>query len=224
MTANSLKGLKAFVELFEEIQDEYASGKVTNGEVSNRALEIYGKIKTFDSASAFLDYVNPMSARELVEQTICLAVLIDTLQKAMQALRSVAVGKLAGFEDVSKLDFARVLLINAAGCLSTEINITDEEASLESMQSLIGGYIEVLMKLNLSNGSQIYFLVNEEGHLAMSPSVQTSRHGTIYGPILVHRVDDEGKTVSLTDEDVALLNLRLDESVSPPLLLVGEPT
>lgn len=74
---------------------------------------------------------------------------------------------------------------------------------LEYMQAIVGGYLE---GVSLGHGLCLY--CNEEGKLQGLLPNRVVRGDTIVGDFLVTRVDAEGETVSLTDEDIATLTAR----------------
>lgn len=73
------------------------------------------------------------------------------------------------------------------------------EDTLETYQSIVGGYIECFE----STPTDINFFCNEEGKLQHLPENVMSSHGdVICGTIFAVRVDDEGEFVSLTHKDL----------------------
>lgn len=73
--------------------------------------------------------------------------------------------------------------------------------SLESMQRLVGGFIECIQ---LQDGIDLW--CNEEGQLLDLPLIQDLVSGrVIAGDYFFARHDSEGNTISLTDEDCALI-------------------
>lgn len=84
------------------------------------------------------------------------------------------------------------------------------EHSLQNLQSFVGGYIEIphISKVLYQNG--IDMIINEEGKLVGLPTTAILTDGskvceTIQGNILFASHDDEGNTIGLSDEQVAVL-------------------
>lgn len=220
---NTIKAMLSFVALYEEIISEMEAESITNGELTERALALYNEVKDFDKAGEFSEWLNGRTERQLVTDVIDLSAFADSLKKAIGAFRSVAIGKLAGFPDAGRHNFGRCLVVLHNSIVEGEVDVTTEEGSLFSLQLQVGGYIESIMQIILQNGSRIFFVVNEEPDRSRPPTCQTTRHGALYGPVVVYRADEDGKAVGLMDEDIALLDLRLDKTFPIPLLLVGEP-
>lgn len=69
--------------------------------------------------------------------------------------------------------------------------------TLKGLQQLVGGYIE---PVDVEEYLSVY--VNEEGLLLDLPANRRVGRGTLHGPMVLSRIDREGETVSITDEDV----------------------
>ena len=68
--------------------------------------------------------------------------------------------------------------------------------TLETLQDMIGGYIEMH---SLSNG--LVLVMDEEGRLKGLPeNVRCVQYGTIVGTVFITAADDEGELISLTPE------------------------
>lgn len=68
--------------------------------------------------------------------------------------------------------------------------------TLEALQDMIGGYIEMH---SLSNG--LVLVMDEEGRLKGLPeNVRCVQYGTIVGTVFITAADDEGELISLTPE------------------------
>lgn len=85
--------------------------------------------------------------------------------------------------------------------------------SLESLQSFVGGYIEIL-PFGLNGEWSI--VLNEDGKFSdLEPNIRLEQDGKVYdvivGPVLVMKSDDEGNSVGLTESEarqaVSLLNM-----------------
>ena len=94
--------------------------------------------------------------------------------------------------------------------IGAPIEIHEEnELSLERLQSLVEGYIEPFTV------GELTWWVNEEGKLIDLPvncvvSANERLVDTLNGTIVIARYNDEGDAISLTDEDIEDLLLRLD--------------
>ena len=108
--------------------------------------------------------------------------------------------------------------------LSTDGHITREpfnaDKSLESLQSIVGGYIEAFP---LNGFDEFDFYCNEEGKLEGLPfnpiMLGVCDYDIICGNVAVCKHDDEGETLGLTDEECTrfcgrLLSYTGDNSVA----------
>lgn len=78
-----------------------------------------------------------------------------------------------------------------------EVLVINDE--LETLQSLVGGYIETLY---FSDG--LVAIVDEEGMLKDLP-IQFFRNMPLLGTIILTRLDEEGIMISLSDEEIKFL-------------------
>ena len=86
----------------------------------------------------------------------------------------------------------------------------DIDGSLESLQKIVGGYIELVYLFDELSKNKIDLYVNEEGKYLMPEKVniyvrfndESNDHETIVGPCLFASYDDNGNTVGLTDEQI----------------------
>jgi len=85
------------------------------------------------------------------------------------------------------------VVVKNPGQKATVMNIED---SLESLQHLVGGYIEML------SFKGIDFIVNEEGALTNLPFNTFINNTPILGTIIAVSHNDEGDTIGLTHEQV----------------------
>ena len=97
--------------------------------------------------------------------------------------------------------------IKGHGC---PLEILQVENSLETLQELVGGYIESVHVSKSLNGNYIDIIVNEEGRLlGLDVSAIIYAHDVIIadlcGPIIFTSHDETGETVSLTNEQIDYL-------------------
>lgn len=80
------------------------------------------------------------------------------------------------------------------------VEVREVENTLEALQSLVGGYIEVVRVGDVFGGA-LYYVVNEEGKLlGLKPNVHTW-HDVLCGPVVMLACDgDEFR--SLDDSEV----------------------
>ena len=81
--------------------------------------------------------------------------------------------------------------------------VEDVDNSLESMQKLVGGYIEMPYNPAFSKGLQI--VCNEEGKFAEDPkpNVYWGDYDVIFGDIVFVGINNEGEDISLTSNQIA---------------------
>jgi hypothetical protein len=72
------------------------------------------------------------------------------------------------------------------------------DADLESLQRLVGGYIECV-----SVGKGVDMFVNEEGLLIDLPLNKVVSGHTLVGTIVAISCDDEGESIGLNDEQLS---------------------
>lgn len=79
--------------------------------------------------------------------------------------------------------------------------------SIKAMQKIVGGYIQVVPHWPGSVSKKVTMMCNEEGKLrGLEPNFDIPGD-RIVGNILITRTDDEGETVSLTESDIARIEL-----------------
>ncbi|MDQ0976649.1 hypothetical protein QFZ31_006701 [Neobacillus niacini] len=102
----------------------------------------------------------------------------------------------------------RVIIANAG---EQEIHLVEKfEHSLEHLQAVVGGYIEAI-RVNDS----ITIWINEEGKLieGMKPNfylIDTNNKPVdiVLGDIIITGTDEEGETISLTDQEIEEIQSR----------------
>jgi hypothetical protein len=77
--------------------------------------------------------------------------------------------------------------------------VKEIENSLKAMQDIVGGYIE---SVGLEDEDYVSIICNEEGKLDGLPPNRRFYDDIICGTFFISRIDDEGETISLTDEDI----------------------
>lgn len=83
-----------------------------------------------------------------------------------------------------------------------------EQRLLEDLQKYIGGYIAAVDLTHFSNGSNVTMYVDDEGLLKnYKPSVYNTTGGQKYyvGPVVFLRYNQDGDSMSLTEEDVKII-------------------
>ena len=99
----------------------------------------------------------------------------------------------------------KVLVLN-----DTKFEEKDIDGSLESLQKIVGGYIELVYLFEELSKNKIDLYVNEEGKYLMPENVNiyiryndnSIKSETIVGPCLFASYDDNGNTIGLTDEQI----------------------
>ena len=101
-------------------------------------------------------------------------------------------------------NYIRVVLVEAG---NPQIKIIDKwEHSLDTVQQFVGGYIQPIRVTN-----SITMWLNEEGKMQqLEPNfLFVNKEGTpldtVVGNVLIAGTDDEGDDISLTDEEIELL-------------------
>lgn len=106
----------------------------------------------------------------------------------------------------------RVVKVN----MGEKPRITEIEDSLEASQEIVGGYIE-----RVAIGTEIDLWLNEEGKLDddLNENIVLVSKGrpydVVHGNVFFTSHDDEGNTVSLTDEQIEDLKKRTMSAVTP---------
>ena len=91
----------------------------------------------------------------------------------------------------------------------TNPKILEIPNTLEALQEQVGGYIETFY---LFNGGKLASFANEDGKFnGMEMNFALAHPGeepvdVIHGPIIITKYDDEGETISLSNEDIHRIN------------------
>ena len=104
-------------------------------------------------------------------------------------------------------------LVLSNGALE-EKDITNE---LETLQEIVGGYIEIPSVSEVFNDNVIDMIINEEGKLiegfkpeiAIADKERGNILDVIYGNCIFASHDDEGETISLNDEQIKIIEEEL---------------
>ena len=97
----------------------------------------------------------------------------------------------------------------------------DIDNTLESLQNIVGGYIEIPFLSETFYEYDIDMIINEEGKLidGMNPEIVVLKKGTenildiVYGNILFASHDNEGETVGLDEEQITIIERTLETEV-----------
>ena len=86
------------------------------------------------------------------------------------------------------------------------------ENTLEELQSIVGGYIEIPFLGNRFANEVIDVIINEEGKfMSLEPQIAVLERGTnrildlVVGTCIFASHDDEGETVGLTDKQIKVI-------------------
>lgn len=90
---------------------------------------------------------------------------------------------------------------------------TEIENTLESMQEIVGGWIE---HISVESLGSIDMWGNDEAKLiGLEPTIALTYKGKIYdvvcGNVVFLRHDDEGESISLTDDDIKFIEDKFEE-------------
>lgn len=108
----------------------------------------------------------------------------------------------------------KVLVLN-----NTNFTEKDIDGSLESLQKIVGGYIELVYLFEELSKNKIDLYVNEEGKYLMPENVNiyiryndnSIKSETIVGPCLFSSYDDNGNIIGLTDEQIEFVKSYFSE-------------
>ena len=108
----------------------------------------------------------------------------------------------------------KVLVLN-----DTNFTEKDIDGSLESLQKIVDGYIELVYLFEELSKNKIDLYVNEEGKYLMPENVNiyvrynddSTKNETIVGPCLFASYDDNGNTIGLTDEQIEFVKSYFSE-------------
>ena len=116
----------------------------------------------------------------------------------------------------------KVLVLGKGELKEKEINNT-----LEELQKIVEGYIEIPFLSKKFNDNGIDVIINEEGKLidGMNPeiAVVSKEHGNIldvvYGNCIFASHNDDGDTVELNEEQIAIVEKELETTAG---LMMGD--
>jgi hypothetical protein len=102
------------------------------------------------------------------------------------------------------------VLIKRAG--QPEPTVETIKSGFRSLQAVVGGFIEMPYNFSFSEGLQV--VCNEEGKLVddAKPNVKWRDCDILFGDIVFVGIDDSGKTISLTDEQIAEAKKWIEEN------------
>lgn len=110
----------------------------------------------------------------------------------------------------------KVLVLSDGELTTQEINNT-----LEDLQKIVGGYIEIPFLSQKFLEHEIDIIINEEGKFieGMTPEIAVMKKGTktildlVYGNCIFASHDTEGNTVSLNDKQMEIVMKELDTDI-----------
>lgn len=99
-----------------------------------------------------------------------------------------------------------------------ELKTQDIGTELEDLQKIVGGYIEIPFISKVFNDNGIDTIINEEGKLigGLKPEIAivNEERGNIldivYGNCIFASHDEEGNTITLTEEQIEIINNELE--------------
>ena len=102
-----------------------------------------------------------------------------------------------------------------------ELKVKDIEDTLEELQKIVGGYIEIPFLSEVFAENEIDVVINEEGKLieGLTPEIAVIGKKTnsvldiVYGNCVFVSHDEEGNTVALNDKQVAIVKDQLKMEV-----------
>ena len=110
----------------------------------------------------------------------------------------------------------KVLILSGGELKEKEIDNT-----LENLQEIVGGYIEIPFLSKVLNENGIDIIINEEGKYidGLTPEIAVVRTGTnqildiVYGNCIFASHDEEGNTTALNDEQIKIVMEELETDV-----------
>lgn len=95
------------------------------------------------------------------------------------------------------------------------------ENTLEELQQIVGGYIEVPFLGKIFNENKIDIIINEEGKFieGLQPEIAVVKTGTntildiVYGNCIFASHDAEGNTISLNNEQIKIVMEKLNTDI-----------
>lgn len=103
---------------------------------------------------------------------------------------------------------------------NNELEVKDIENTLEALQKIVGGYIEIPFLSKIFYQNEIDIIINEEGKMieGLKPEIAILENGSnkvldvVMGNCLFASHDDEGNTVGLTDKQIEIVENELKMS------------
>lgn len=103
---------------------------------------------------------------------------------------------------------------------NNELEVKDIENTLEALQKIVGGYIEIPFLSKTFYQNEIDIIINEEGKMieGLKPEIAILEKGSnkvldvVMGNCLFASHDDEGNTVGLTDKQIEIVENELKMS------------
>ena len=102
-----------------------------------------------------------------------------------------------------------------------QLEVQEIESNLESLQAIVGGYIEVPLLCNMFKNNNIDVIINEEGKYidGLKPSITLISGKTkqildiIYGNCIFASHDEHGETIGLNEEQMKIVMRELNMEV-----------
>lgn len=102
-----------------------------------------------------------------------------------------------------------------------ELKQKDINNTLESLQEIVGGYIEIPFLSEVFLENEIDIIINEEGKFieGLNPEIAIVRKrdnqivDIVYGNCIFASHDDQGETVSLNDEQIKVITEELKDVI-----------
>lgn len=103
-----------------------------------------------------------------------------------------------------------------------KLEVKEIENTLENLQSIVGGYIEIPFLGGIFNKNKINPIINEEGKFieGLKPEIALIDGNTkkildiVYGNIIFASHDEVGNTIGLTDEQIKIVMMELNMEVN----------
>ena len=102
-----------------------------------------------------------------------------------------------------------------------ELKQKDINNTLEALQEIVGGYIEIPFLSEVFLENEIDIIINEEGKFieGLNPEIAIVRKGDnqivdiVYGNCIFASHDEQGETVSLSDEQIKVITEELKDVI-----------
>lgn len=103
-----------------------------------------------------------------------------------------------------------------------KLEVKEIENTLENLQSIVGGYIEIPFLGGIFNENKINPIINEEGkyieglrpEIAMINSNTNQVLDVVYGSCVFASHDEHGETISLNDEQIKIVMEKLKNDIT----------